>query len=159
MWTAGFGPSFSFEKPLGSANQSAAHRFVGPSFLWPRPNDSSELHPLRFIGGATVPSPSTAPRSQRGRRSRMSAAAASQVGAEKGDYLGLVQLIGRPAAARPAPPLRPCTGDSDDYFSRILLVGILTGVPTSGSSLYHHRGPFCVLAGFCLHSFGQVVCI
>ena len=43
MWTAGFGPSFSFEKPLGSANQSAAHRFVGPSFLWPRPSDSSEL--------------------------------------------------------------------------------------------------------------------
>ncbi|KAG2547466.1 hypothetical protein PVAP13_9KG103020 [Panicum virgatum] len=62
------------------------------------------------------------------------AAAASQVGAEKGDYLGLVQLIGRPAAARPALPLRPCIGDAHDYFSRILLVGILTGVPTSDDS-------------------------
>ncbi|KAG2536619.1 hypothetical protein PVAP13_9NG208000 [Panicum virgatum] len=73
----------------------------------------------------------TAPRRQRGWRSRMVPAAASQVGAEMGDYLGLVQLIGRLAAARPAPPLRPCIGDSDDYFSRILLVGILTDVPTS----------------------------
>jgi len=101
----------------------------------------------------------TAPRRQRGWRSRMVPAAASQVGAEMGDYLGLVQLIGRLAAARPALPLRPCIGDSDDYFSRILLVGILTDVPTSGSSHSHHPGPFCMLSCFCLHSFGQVVCI
>ena len=87
---------------------------------------NSILRGSRFIGRAAT---------MRVAFPHVPAAAASQVGAEKGYYLVLVQLIGRPASARPALPLRPCIGDADDYFSRILLVGILTGVPTLGSSL------------------------